>query len=189
MSQACRFLVWKDNRVIVSINLNNQYKMLRIVLKYNNCSISVSTIISVNFWLSWQNSYTPNIAYSLVLLLYLQLLCNRLKNTRNLLALLIYKFRGRVGAFGLVRAFFLFLCRFLSFACLCAASFFRLASIRAARRPPATAWTVCFLVHTHWERKYYFPWPSKGGIILIQSPLKQSLWSPGVVGWMMTPKR
>lgn len=107
--------------------------MLRIVLKYNNCSINVSTIISVNFWLSWQNSYTPNIAYSLVLLLYLQLLCNRLKNTRNLLALLIYKFRGRVGAFGLVRAFFLFLCRFLSFACLCAASFFRLASIRAAR--------------------------------------------------------
>lgn len=52
MSQSCTFPDWGDNRVIVRIKLNNQYKMLRIVPGMSNCSINASTIIFIYFLLS-----------------------------------------------------------------------------------------------------------------------------------------
>ena len=52
MSQSCTFPDWGDNRVIVRIKLNNQYKMLRIEPGMSNCSINASTIIFIYFLLS-----------------------------------------------------------------------------------------------------------------------------------------
>ena len=52
MSQSCTFPDWGDNRVIVRIKLNNQYKMLRIEPGTSNCSINASTIIFIYFLLS-----------------------------------------------------------------------------------------------------------------------------------------
>lgn len=129
--------------------------MLRKCPECTNCSKNVSVSNSIYFWVCCNNCFTQNLAYCLVLLLYLDLPCSRLKNKGNLLPLLIYKFRGRVSA---VRVL-LELC-FLSFAFLSAALFFRLASLRATRRQPAAVWTLCFLIHVHGERKYHFPWPS-----------------------------
>lgn len=78
MSQSCTFPDWGDNRVIVRIKLNNQYKMLRIEPGTSNCSINASTIIFIYFLLSCWNCYTQHIAYSSVLSLVLELLCNTL---------------------------------------------------------------------------------------------------------------
>lgn len=63
VSQSCWFLDWGD-RVIVRIKLKNQYKMLRTEPTMYNCSINVSTVLFIYFWLSCWNCFTQNIAYS-----------------------------------------------------------------------------------------------------------------------------
>lgn len=66
-------------------------------LACNNCSRNVSIFISIYFWLSWQNCGVLHIIYPLVSSLHWQLLCNRLRNKGEVLALLINKFRGRAS--------------------------------------------------------------------------------------------
>lgn len=188
---SCRFLVWENNRVIMRIKLNSQYKMLRKCRECTNCSENVHISISIYFWVCCKKCYTPHMADCLVLLLYSDLPCRRLKNKRKFMGspnLQIQRrseySQGPVGTFQFSQ-----LC--LPF---CGLVFHTGFCQGRGCQQPCELWASLFTFmgreditsHDH---------PTKAlGFALIGSSVKQSLWarkagSPGIVGWMVIPPK
>lgn len=95
MTLSCRLCLARKQGCCGNETINK--KCSEQCLACNNCSRNVSIFISIYFWLSWQNCCVLHIIYPLVFSLHWWLLCNRLRNKGEVLALLINKFRGRAS--------------------------------------------------------------------------------------------